>query len=165
MSVTTPQPTAQSAGQPQTPRAHWQHRLAERGELDDLDALEALELGEQRSERMTAVELVGPIGRDDEDRLGPRVPDQEAEQVTRGGIGPVEILQDEHQRPLLGQAVQNVVDSGHVANDKAVQMVNGKGDMVDVVTALSQTELAMDTMVAVRDRVISAYEEIMRMPI
>ncbi|WP_374625929.1 flagellar hook-basal body complex protein FliE, partial [Devosia sp.] len=36
---------------------------------------------------------------------------------------------------------------------------------VDVVTALSQTELAMDTMVAVRDRVISAYEEIMRMPI
>jgi len=34
-----------------------------------------------------------------------------------------------------------------------------------VVTALSQTELAMDTMVAVRDRVISAYEEIMRMPI
>ena len=66
---------------------------------------------------------------------------------------------------LLGQAVQNVVDSGHTANDKAMQMVNGKGDMVDVVTAISQTELAMDTMVAVRDRVISAYEEIMRMPI
>src|SRR5262245_11557473 len=66
---------------------------------------------------------------------------------------------------LLGQAVQSVVDSGQVANDKAMQMVNGKGDMVDVVTAISQTELAMDTMVAVRDRVISAYEEIMRMPI
>jgi flagellar hook-basal body complex protein FliE len=37
--------------------------------------------------------------------------------------------------------------------------------VVDVVTALSQTELAMQSMVAVRDKVISAYEEIMRMPI
>ena len=66
---------------------------------------------------------------------------------------------------LLGQAVQGVVDSGKVSDAKAMDMVNGKGDMVDVVTAISQTELAMDTMVAVRDRVISAYEEIMRMPI
>ena len=66
---------------------------------------------------------------------------------------------------LLGQAVQGVVDSGKVSDTKAMQMVNGTGDMVDVVTAISQTQLAMDTMVTVRDRVISAYEEIMRMPI
>ena len=66
---------------------------------------------------------------------------------------------------LLGQAVQGVVHSGKVADTKAMEMVNGRGDMVDVVTAISQTELAMDTMVTVRDRVISAYEEIMRMPI
>ena len=66
---------------------------------------------------------------------------------------------------LLGQAVQGVVDTGKVSDAKAMELVNGKGDMVDVVTAISQTELAMDTMVAVRDRVISAYEEIMRMPI
>ncbi len=66
---------------------------------------------------------------------------------------------------LLGDAVQGVVDSGKVADTKAMELVNGKGDMIDVVTAISQTELAMDTMVAVRDRVISAYEEIMRMPI
>ena len=66
---------------------------------------------------------------------------------------------------LLGQAVQGVVDSGKVSDTKAMQMVNGTGDMVDVVTAISQTQLAMDTMVTVRDRVISAYEEIMSMPI
>jgi len=66
---------------------------------------------------------------------------------------------------MLGQAVQGVVDSGKVADTRAMEMVNGRGDMVDVVTAISQTELAMDTMVTVRDRVISAYEEIMRMPI
>lgn len=66
---------------------------------------------------------------------------------------------------LLGQAVQGVVDSGRVSDTATTNMLNGKGDMVDVVTALSQTELALDTMVSVRDRVISAYEEIMRMPI
>jgi flagellar hook-basal body complex protein FliE len=66
---------------------------------------------------------------------------------------------------MLGQAVQGVVDSGKVSDAKSMDMVNGRADMVDVVTAISQTEIAMDTMVAVRDRVISAYEEIMKMPI
>jgi flagellar hook-basal body complex protein FliE len=61
--------------------------------------------------------------------------------------------------------VQGVVETGKVADHKAMDLVNGKGDVVDVVTAISQTEMAIETMVAVRDRVISAYEEIMRMPI
>ena len=47
----------------------------------------------------------------------------------------------------------------------SLDLVNGKANVVDVVTAISQTELAMQSMVAVRDKVISAYEEIMRMPI
>lgn len=66
---------------------------------------------------------------------------------------------------MLAQQVQGVVDAGRVAEAQSMQMVNGKADMVDVVTAMSQAELAMETMVTVRDRVISAYEEIMRMPI
>jgi flagellar hook-basal body complex protein FliE len=37
--------------------------------------------------------------------------------------------------------------------------------MVDVVTAVAETETAIDAVVAVRDRVIAAYEEIMKMPI
>lgn len=44
-------------------------------------------------------------------------------------------------------------------------LVNGSTDIVDVVTAIAETEVALETVVAVRDRVISAYEEIMRMPI
>ncbi len=42
---------------------------------------------------------------------------------------------------------------------------NGKANVVDVVTAVAETEVAVETLVAVRDRVIAAYEEIMRMPI
>jgi flagellar hook-basal body complex protein FliE len=41
----------------------------------------------------------------------------------------------------------------------------GKANIVDVVTAVSESEVAIDTLVSVRDKVISAYEEIMKMPI
>ncbi|UYO00662.1 MAG: flagellar hook-basal body complex protein FliE [Devosia sp.] len=66
---------------------------------------------------------------------------------------------------MLAQQVQGVVDQGKVADQMAVDMVNGKANVVDMVTALSETEMAIESMVTIRDRVISAYEEIMRMPI
>jgi flagellar hook-basal body complex protein FliE len=44
-------------------------------------------------------------------------------------------------------------------------MAAGKTNVVDLVTAVSETEVAVESMVAVRDKVIAAYEEIMRMPI
>ena len=37
--------------------------------------------------------------------------------------------------------------------------------VVNVVTAVAESEAAIETLVAVRDRVIAAYEEIMRMPV
>ena len=39
------------------------------------------------------------------------------------------------------------------------------GGVSDVVLALSRAELALQTAVAVRDRVVSAYQDVMRMPI
>jgi flagellar hook-basal body complex protein FliE len=41
----------------------------------------------------------------------------------------------------------------------------GKANMVDVVTAVAESEVAIDTLVSVRDKVIAAYDEIMKMPI
>ncbi|KMO37226.1 flagellar hook-basal body protein FliE, partial [Methylobacterium tarhaniae] len=41
----------------------------------------------------------------------------------------------------------------------------GKANVVDVVTAVAESETALQTLVAVRDRVISAYEDILRMQI
>src|SRR5690606_2621680 len=66
---------------------------------------------------------------------------------------------------MLAQQVQGVVDAGRSSDAMAIDMVNGKANVVDMVTALSETEMAIESMVTVRDRVISAYEEIMRMPI
>ena len=66
---------------------------------------------------------------------------------------------------MLAQQVQGVVDAGAASDQMAIDMVNGKANVVDMVTAISETELAIESMVTIRDRVISAYEEIMRMPI
>ena len=66
---------------------------------------------------------------------------------------------------VLADQLQGVMDAGKASDKMSMDLVNGKANVVDVVTAISQTELAMESMVAVRDRVISAYEEIMRMPI
>ena len=46
-----------------------------------------------------------------------------------------------------------------------MSVAGGKANVVDVVTAVAESETALQTLVAVRDRVISAYEEIMRMQI
>jgi flagellar hook-basal body complex protein FliE len=47
----------------------------------------------------------------------------------------------------------------------AQQTMVGGGDPQALVEALTQTQLAMDTAVAVRDRVVEAYQEILRMPV
>lgn len=66
---------------------------------------------------------------------------------------------------MLQDVVGSVADAGRNADAQTVKAVTGKGDLVDVVTAVAESEVALETLVSVRDRMISAYEEIMRMPI
>jgi flagellar hook-basal body complex protein FliE len=66
---------------------------------------------------------------------------------------------------LLKDAIGSVVESGRKSDAQSAAMVAGKSNIVDVVTAVSETEVAVSALVSVRDRMIQAYEEIMRMPI
>jgi len=66
---------------------------------------------------------------------------------------------------LVENALSSMVAKGREADAKAMQAAAGKADLVDVVTAVAETEVAVQTLVSVRDKVISAYEEIFRMPI
>ena len=66
---------------------------------------------------------------------------------------------------LVADSVQSVVETGKTSDQAAMNMLSGQGNIVDVVTAVAETEVAIQGLVAVRDKVISAYEEIMRMPI
>ncbi len=66
---------------------------------------------------------------------------------------------------LVKNGLQEAVDVQY--NTEAVKMeaLTGKVDLSDLVTAISSAELTLNTVVAVRDRVISAYQDIIRMPI
>jgi flagellar hook-basal body complex protein FliE len=66
---------------------------------------------------------------------------------------------------LLKDAIGGVLEAGKASDAQQRAMVAGKANMVDVVTAVSETEVAVEALVSVRDRMIQAYEEIMRMPI
>ena len=65
----------------------------------------------------------------------------------------------------LSRAVASVVDTARTAEHGAMQAISGSGNITDVVTAVAKAELALQTTVAVRDRVVQAYQDIMRMPI
>lgn len=66
---------------------------------------------------------------------------------------------------LVNDAIKNVSDSGQKAEAVTTELAAGKADVVDLVTAVAETEVAVQTLVTVRDRVISSYQEILNMPI
>jgi flagellar hook-basal body complex protein FliE len=66
---------------------------------------------------------------------------------------------------LLGQSFTGAVDATKSAEQASFGAVNKTSDLVDVVSAVNNAELALETVVAVRDKMISAYQDIMRMPI
>lgn len=66
---------------------------------------------------------------------------------------------------MLTSVLDGVAQAGTRSEAQAMAVGAGKANVVDVVTAVAESETALQTLVAVRDRVISAYEEIMRMQI
>ncbi len=66
---------------------------------------------------------------------------------------------------MLKQVLSDAVGQSKAAETAMTNQVQGKAEMVDVVTAISSAQTSLETMMAVRDQVISAYQEIMRMPI
>ena len=65
----------------------------------------------------------------------------------------------------LSRALGSVVDAGHQADAQSMQAMAGQGNLTDVVTAVSKAELALQSATAIRDRVVQAYQDVMRMPI
>jgi flagellar hook-basal body complex protein FliE len=65
---------------------------------------------------------------------------------------------------VLTRAVAGAVQSGHAAENQAMAAIAGGGNLTELVQAVSRAELALQTTTAIRDRVVSAYQEIMHMP-
>jgi flagellar hook-basal body complex protein FliE len=66
---------------------------------------------------------------------------------------------------LLKDAIGSVTETGKKSDAQTVAMASGKANVMDVVTAVAETDVAVSTLVSVRDKVIAAYEDIMKMQI
>jgi flagellar hook-basal body complex protein FliE len=66
---------------------------------------------------------------------------------------------------LVQEAIRQASASTQGAEQQALSVASGQGDIVNVVTAIAAAETQLQTVMAVRDQVIQAYQEILRMPI
>lgn len=86
-----------------------------------------------------------------------------------GTLGKTSVGKTDEAAGGFGSMVEDLVTGTaqqmRAAEHASAMQVAGKGDLIDVVTAIGAAETALDTMVAVRDRVVSAYTDIMRMQI
>jgi len=66
---------------------------------------------------------------------------------------------------VLKDVMTNVTTIGRRSDAQAQAVAVGKANMIDVVTVVAESETAVQALVSVRDKVIAAYEEILKMPI
>lgn len=66
---------------------------------------------------------------------------------------------------MVKQAVRTTIDANRASEQMSMRAVQGKADMRDVMMAVNNAEVTLQTMVSVRDRMVSAYQTILRMPL
>ena len=65
----------------------------------------------------------------------------------------------------LSKLVNSVETSDQAANTAVSQMIDGTGDVHDAMIALQRAELTLQLTVQVRNKLVQAYQDIMRMPV
>ncbi len=81
------------------------------------------------------------------------------------GLDPRDKAQSGDFAGALREVAEDAVQALREGEAASLKAAAGKADITDVVTAVSQAEITLQTVVAVRDRVIQAYQDILRMPI
>jgi flagellar hook-basal body complex protein FliE len=82
-----------------------------------------------------------------------------------GGLGGATGAEGLDFGKILSSTMNDAIHASRNAESQMAAHVQGKAQLVDVVTAISAAESSLQTVIAVRDSVISAYQEIMRMPL
>ncbi|MBP2229325.1 flagellar hook-basal body complex protein FliE [Azospirillum agricola] len=65
---------------------------------------------------------------------------------------------------VLEQAAHSAIGTMQKSETMSAQAAIGKADLNDVVQAVTNAEVTLQTVTAVRDKVLNAYQEILRMP-
>lgn len=80
-------------------------------------------------------------------------------------VGKAEATPGDEFGALVRGAIEEAVRIGERSEALSIAGVNNKADITEVVTAVAEAEVTLQTVVTVRDKVIDAYREILRMPI
>lgn len=81
-------------------------------------------------------------------------PGQAASAATDGGFG-----------DALKSLLQTMDGTTGAANDAVSKMIGGTGDVHDAMIALQRAEMTMQLTVQIRNKLVAAYHDVMRMPI
>lgn len=63
---------------------------------------------------------------------------------------------------MLQTATQNVIDTQKAGEKASINAVTGKADLTDVVNAVNNAEMSLSMFLAIRDKMIEAYDKISR---
>jgi len=78
-------------------------------------------------------------------------------ETTTGGAGSFSAM--------LDRATAGAIETGHRADAAAASAVSGSGSLTEVTSAVARAELTLQTAIALRDRMVQAYQDIMHIAI
>ena len=81
------------------------------------------------------------------------------------GASPAKVEGGSSFEDILKSTAENVVDTMKSGEKVSAEAVVGNADLNDVVQAVTSAEITLQTVVAVRDRLVGALQEVLRMSI
>jgi flagellar hook-basal body complex protein FliE len=81
------------------------------------------------------------------------------------GLAPRDANPDQDFAALVKGAIREAVKIGERSEKLSIAAINDRADLNQVVSAVAEAEVTLQTVVAIRDRVLEAYKEVLRMPI
>src|SRR4051794_32979484 len=66
---------------------------------------------------------------------------------------------------FVRDAAASAIDTAKQGEKLSIAGLAGKADLLDVVQAVNAAEVTLNTVVAVRDKLVGAYQELLRMPV
>jgi flagellar hook-basal body complex protein FliE len=84
-------------------------------------------------------------------------------------LGKMPVAQSEGVTDTFGQSLMNLVEnveqSGADANLAVSNMLDKSGDVHDAMIALQRAEMTLQLTVQIRNKLVQAYQDVMRMPV
>lgn len=89
----------------------------------------------------------------------------QARQATEAAAGAAERVDAKDFTDVAKSVARQAVETIQAGERSALDAIAGDADPTAVVQALAAAELTLETATTIRDRVVEAYQEILRMPV